>query len=216
MAARPYTWDHAHPLHMRQARLMSNEIDYETLDTALKRCGAHWDAAQTHGLLSGRLATGGVAAGMEWLSIVLDGTDTNNALREECSQLLDRLFQLTYAQLAQRLSEFSPLLPDDADSAESRALAMGHWCEGYLHGLVSTDHGDALKQRLAAEPLADIIKDMLQITRAAVGEDGDEETNEAAYAELVEYLRVAAQLTYEELAEFRDAEVSADPADALH
>ena len=47
---------------------------------------------------------------------------------------------------------------------------MGHWCEGFLHGLVSADHGDALQgARLAEDPLADIIKDMLQITRATAG-----------------------------------------------
>ena len=68
-----------------------------------------------------------------------------------------------------------------------------------------------MKQRLAEDPLADIIKDMLQITRAAVDENDDEESNESAYAELVEYLRVAAQLTFEELAEFRYAGAAAHP-----
>jgi uncharacterized protein YgfB (UPF0149 family) len=43
----------------------------------------------------------------------------------------------------------------------------------------------------------------VQITRAEVDDATDEETNEAAYAELAEYLRVAAQLTYEELSEIR-------------
>ena len=47
------------------------------------------------------------------------------------------------------------------------------------------------------------IRDMLQLTRAAADEDSDDETNEAAYAEIVEYVRVAVQLTYEELAGFR-------------
>jgi hypothetical protein len=72
---------------------------------------------------------------------------------------------------------------------------------------------DNLKERLASDPLRDIIKDMLQITRATVDEDTDDETNESAYAELVEYLRVAVQLTYEELAEFRSP---APASDALH
>jgi len=94
---------------------------------------------------------------------------------------------------------------DDSDSASMRAAALAHWCEGFLHGLVSVDHGAALKERLAKEPLADIIKDMLQLTRAAVDDASDDETNETAYAEIVEYVRVAAQLTYEELAEFRGA-----------
>jgi len=81
---------------------------------------------------------------------------------------------------------------------------MAHWCEGFLHGLVSAKHGDELRARLAAEPLADIIRDMLQITRAEFDDSTDEETNESAYFELVEYLRVAAQLAYEELSEIRN------------
>jgi len=94
---------------------------------------------------------------------------------------------------------------------------MARWCEGFLHGLVSEKHSDALKERLAAEPLADIIRDMLQITRAAAEEDETEE-EENAYAELVEYLRVAAQLAYEELADFRtpDEEVAPEASDTLH
>ena len=56
-----------------------------------------------------------------------------------------------------------------------RAAALAHWCEGFLHGLVSGAHGDALKERLGSEPLADIIKDMLQITRAAADDESDDE-----------------------------------------
>ena len=189
---------------------METAVDYDQLDDALRRCGASWDASQAHGLLAGRLATTGADAGFEWLVQVLEGTDANDALRSECEGLLRSLFETTYRQLAERQSEFEPLLPDDEDATSVRAAAMAHWCEGFLHGLVSASHGDALKERLAAEPLSDIIRDMLEITRAAADEDGDGEADEAAYTELVEYLRVAAQLTYEELAEFRK------PADGAH
>ncbi len=96
------------------------------------------------------------------------------------------------------------LLPDDDDSAQARTEAMGQWCEGFLHGLVSETHGDKLRERLASDPLSDIIKDLLEITRATVGEEANEQATDNAFAELVEYLRVAAQLTYEELAEFRE------------
>ncbi|MCP4299313.1 MAG: UPF0149 family protein [Gammaproteobacteria bacterium] len=182
---------------------MDEKVDHDTLDDALRRCGAGWGAAQTHGLLTGRLAVAGVAAGPEWLIQVLEGTDKSNALRVQCQKMLDTLYQSTFWQLSERLSEFAPLLPDDGSDAGDRTTAMAHWCEGFLHGLVSAKHGDALRDRLAAEPLADIIRDMLQITRAEVDGATDEETNEAAYAELVEYLRVAAQLAYEELSEMR-------------
>lgn len=182
---------------------MGSEVDYDNLNDALRRCGASWDAAQAHGLLSSRLAVNGVDAGLEWLQQVLEGTNESDALRAECAGLLNTLFQETLRQLAERLSEFEPLLPDDSDSASLRAAALAHWCEGFLHGLVSVDHGEALKEKLAKDPLADIIRDMLQLTRAAVDDASDDEANETAYAEIVEYVRVATQLAYEELAEFR-------------
>ena len=114
--------------------------------------------------------------------------------------MLEALCTVTWQQLSARQSDFMLLLPDDDVSAHARAEAMGQWCEGFLHGLVSEKHGDKLRERLASDPLSDIIKDMLEISRATV----DDEDSDSAFAELVEYLRVVAQLTYEELAEFRD------------
>lgn len=191
---------------------MESPIDHDLLDSALRRCGANWGAAQSHGLLTGRLAIAGADSGFDWLSQVLEGTEANDAWRGECEAMLGSLFETTCRQLAERQSEFQPLLPDDDDAAAAKANALAHWCEGFLHGLVSADHGDALKERLSTEPLADIIKDMLQITRAVAADDSDKETDDEAYNELIEYLRVAAQLTYEELAELRDPPVGDDEA----
>lgn len=185
---------------------MTEKVAFDELDAALRCCGSNWDAAQAHGLLTGRLAVGGAPAGPDWLLLVLEDTDERDADRQECQKILDSLYQATFWELSERLSEFRPLLPDDDVGAEQRAGAMAHWCEGFLHGLVSAEHDKALKERLAGEPLADIIRDMLQITRASVDEESDAETNEAAYAEILEYIRVAAQLAYEELSDIRHAE----------
>jgi len=187
------------------------------LEAALRRCGASWNAGQAHGLLCGRLSVSGARGADSWLDLVLSDTDPHNALRAECESMLDSLFASTWRQLVERQSEFELLLPGDDDTTAARTDAMAQWCEGFLHGLVSEKDNDALKERLAAEPLADIIKDMLQITRATV-EEGSDEEEESAYTELVEYLRVAAQLAYEELADFRspDEEVSREDSDTLH
>jgi uncharacterized protein YgfB (UPF0149 family) len=126
--------------------------------------------------------------------------------------MLDALCAVTWRQLVERQSEFVLLLPDDEDSTVVRAEAMGHWCEGFLHGLVSEKHSEELKKRLAADPLADIIRDMLQISRASA--DESDETEEDAYLELVEYLRVVTQLAYEELADFRSADGDALPEES--
>lgn len=183
---------------------MQEQLDHDSLEAALRRCGSNWSAAQSHGLLSGRLAVAGPACGAEWLGLVLDGVAENDAAGKECAALLSASFELCHRQLAERLSAFALLLPADDASEEVRATALAHWCEGFLHGLVSAQHDDALKQRLGAEPLADIIKDMLQITRASAEAEEDSEAFEEAWIELVEYVRVAAQLAYEELADLRD------------
>ncbi len=194
---------------------MEERIGHDTLEESLRRCGSTWDASQTHGLLSGRLALAGADSGFDWLSQVLEGTKPEDALQVECEAMLGTLFETTYRQLAERLSAFAPLLPDESDATATRAAALAHWCEGFLHGLVAGEHGDDLRERLKAQPLADIIRDLLQITRAAVDEDCDEESDEAAYTELVEYVRVAAQLAYEELADLRRP--AGEPAsDAVH
>ena len=179
-------------------------IDHNELDAALRRCGSTWNAGQTHGLLCSRLALAGPEGASRWLAQVLADTDPENTLCTECQAMLEALCTSTWQQLSERQSDFMLLLPDDDDSAQVRTEAMGQWCEGFLHGLVSEAHGDELRERLASDPLSDIIKDLLEITRASVGEEADEPATDNAFAELVEYLRVAAQLTYEELAEFRE------------
>lgn len=192
---------------------MEQAIDHDTLDAALRRCGSTWDAAQTHGLLSGHLAIAGADSGFGWLAQVLEGTDETDALRVECERLLGTLFATTYQQLAERLSGFTPLLPEDEGTTAERTAALAHWCEGFLHGLVAGEHSAELRARLQAEPLADIIRDMLQITRADAEQAA--ESDEEAYVELVEYVRVAAQLAFEELEDLRQP-AAAPAGDAVH
>jgi len=197
---------------------MDQAIDHGAVDDILKSCGSNWNAGQVHGLLCSRLAVTGADGAARWFAQVLDDTDPNNTRRGECEAVLDALYAATWRQLVERQSEFTLLLPGDDDSILERTEAMAQWCEGFLHGLVSEKHSEDLKKRLSADPLADIIKDMLQITRATIGDEDDDENDENAITELVEYLRVAAQLTFEELADFRSAaEIEMpDDAETLH
>jgi len=182
---------------------MDNRIIHNELDSALKRCGSDWNSAQMHGLLCGRLAVLGTDGAMMWIDQVLGTQRPGDAAQAECAQMLDDVFQTTWQQLAERQSEFELILPGDDEDLAHRAESIAFWCEGFLHGTVSGKHAEDLKKRLATEPLSGLIKDMLEITRASFDEEEDAETNESAYTELVEYVRVAAQLAYEELADFR-------------
>ncbi len=188
---------------------MTAKIDHAELDAALRRCGSTWGGSQAHGMLCGRLAVHGADGAMNWRDTLLESLDPADALRAECEILLDEVFQQTWRQLSERQSELDLLIPDDGESSAVRAQGLAEWCEGFLHGLVSDTHNESVRQRLSQEPLSDLIRDMLEITRATEG-DEDEESTEAAYVELVEYIRVAAQLAYEELSETRNAPLTAD------
>jgi uncharacterized protein len=188
---------------------MQDPGEYAQLDDTLRRCGANWSAATAHGFLCSRLALRGPDAAPEWLGRVLEGSEAGGASRDDCAGRLQSLFHATLKALAERQSQFMPLLPDDTSPASTRAEALANWCEGYLHGLVASNHGGPVKSKLASEPLSDIIRDLLEMTRATADGEARDESNEEAYAELVEYIRVAAQLVYEELAEFRSPAGSA-------
>ena len=54
---------------------MDENVEYDILEDALKRCHSNWDAAQSHGLLTGRLAVAGVPAGPDWMLQVLEDSD---------------------------------------------------------------------------------------------------------------------------------------------
>ena len=197
---------------------MGQAIDHNELDALLKSCGSSWNAGQAHGLLCSRLSLAGAEGASRWIVQVLADADADAAERGACEEELDALCAATWQQLVERQSEFNLLLPDDEDSPSVRTEVMAQWCEGFLHGLVAEKHSEELKKRLAEEPLADIIKDMLEITRATVGDNAEDENIDNDIAELVEYLRVAVQLTYEELAEFRKIEDSGQPetSESLH
>lgn len=195
---------------------MDQGVDHDELDGILHRCGATWNASQAHGFLCSRIAVRGTAALSPWLDQLLAGGEKDGAASRECRAALESLFHITWRRLAERQSDFVPVLPEDERPASERADALAHWCEGFLHGLVSGPHPEALRVQLATEPLSDIIKDMLEITRAAADEETDEETNDEAYAELVEYIRVAAQLAFEELAGFRGEENMEAGPDPVH
>jgi uncharacterized protein YgfB (UPF0149 family) len=198
---------------------MSGSIDHNEVDAVLRGAGSTWNAAQAHGLLCSRLAVLGAEGGPDWFGLVLPEASAAGVSHGDDLALLDELYNETYRQLSERQSEFGLLMPGEGETDAVVTIALAEWCEGFLHGLVSDVKGDALKETLAAEPLSDIIKDMLQITRATADDDDDSDGNEEALVELIEYLRVATQLVYEELAELRRPKENLPPlpeSDALH
>jgi uncharacterized protein len=172
---------------------MYTEPLYQAVSTVLTRAGSEMSAAEAHGLLCGALCIDAHCPDELWMQEVLDGDPGDNLLAEESRRVLRQLRRYTQDQLNTTQFLFTPLLPGDAQSLHQRALALQHWCEGFLLG--SSVSGLNL-QRLTAYG-REFIEDLTQL--ANLDEQFDEDdSDENAYMELVEYLRVGTMTLYEE------------------
>lgn len=157
--------------------------DYRQLEHALAALGIESDAAEYHGSVCGTVCAGtGVG-----------DTLSQTASRER--ELLIRLRASCYEQLSDNGSSFMPLLPEDDASLPDRVEALALWCSGFLAGV--SEAGARLRD--AAPEVREIVQDMSEISRADLSSGAARDEDEQAYAELVEYVRVGAQIVFLEL-----------------
>lgn len=184
--------------------------DYTHIQQLLVQAHALAEAAEAHGMLAGCLCSAAGYSFEDWLREILP---EGRADPQPAENLRD-LYAATRAALEQPDMGFEPLLPSDAQPIGARTTALAEWCQGFLYGLGAGRIPDA--SDLPGE-VGEIVRDFAEITRAGVDGDESEESNESAYAELVEFVRVGAQLLFEELEAARRAPAPApDDAAPLH
>jgi len=174
---------------------------FDQVAAALQEAGSPAHAAEIHGSFCGLVCLLGPASITPWFAEILEAAPPADAGTAGPLAVLASLAGSTGATLEEGDMSFRPLLPPDEVSLAERADSLAHWCQGFAHGLMVGgeigDTGPALREGLIAE----IIADIAQLSRAGFTGDeaGTEDEGEAAYAELVEYLRVSVQLAFEEL-----------------
>jgi uncharacterized protein YgfB (UPF0149 family) len=174
---------------------MKESLKYDELADALARLGYSQDAAEYHGALCGALCVR-EAGEIDPLRL-LEGGKAGDA--DAAAQALTRLRGESADAFTGVELTFTPLLPDDEEDLPKRVRALSAWCEGFLYGLAS---GKPLAMKSVSPEMKEIVKDFTEFTKAGVEEEGEDvELEENAYAELVEYIRVGAQLIYMELHE---------------
>ena len=176
---------------------MISDIRFKDFEDALATAGSLADAAEAHGSLCGALCSVSPYRMQDWVNEILpDGT----ALSDDSAAMLEWVFTATANSFGEQGMEFEPLLPDDEQPLNGRANALALWCSGFLYGLGSGHISDL--EALNGD-VGEIVRDFTEISRAT-GDDADaDESNEQAYAELVEFIRVAAQVVFEELLPLR-------------
>jgi uncharacterized protein len=177
--------------------IMLADIRFKDFEDILATAGSLADAAEAHGSLCGALCSMSPYRMQDWINEILpDGA----ALSEESTAMIERVFTATATSFGEQGMEFEPLLPDDAQPLNGRANALALWCTGFLYGL-GTGHISDL-EALGGD-VGEIVRDFTEISRASGDEADSDESNEQAYTELVEFIRVAAQVVFEELLPLR-------------
>lgn len=167
--------------------------DYDDLGSALAVSELSPSASEAQGIYCGLLAAAAPEALQRWLGELLPAVDDGEAVAE-CRTMLGALAAYTHEQLEGPAREFGLLLPDDDRGLRERAVALHEWTRGFLFGLGLAGVDAAGLSPPAREAFADL----LEVTRMDLNDLDDDETNEQALSEVVEYIRVASTLMYEE------------------
>ena len=167
----------------------------------LSQAGALGGAAELHGQLCGLACLLGAGAAAPWVAEALQDCRGDARARDSAARALDTIAARTLGALDSGDMSLALLLPDDETPVDLRAGELGAWCQGFMHGL---SRGAAVPDSLGTGVTGEIIRDFSEISRATLGADETLAEAEEAYAELVEFVRVSAQLVFEELHGQRD------------
>ncbi|MGF1527715.1 MAG: UPF0149 family protein [Candidatus Competibacterales bacterium] len=177
---------------------MSDSAPLPPFET-VQRVLAHRDPAELHGALCGALCIAIPSGDPAWWNQLM-GEAPATPLDAATQAMLQQLYTATRCQLDDDRLTFNLLLPTDDLSLEARTHCLGRWCQGFLFGLgVAGVSGENQLPAEVREFIVDVNK-IAQVGFVDVSLQDDDEADETAYAEIVEYLRMGVLLTRQELA----------------
>lgn len=181
---------------------------YNDIASAIKKAKLPFQSSELHGLLCGIIcATSGNNQGL-WEAILL-----GKKKRPKSLDIVQSLFETSYDQLTHFSFDFFLLLPDDEADINSRTEALGLWCQGFL---TSLNKANVPIENRAPGEATEAINDLIEIAQVSFGDIISTEEDEAAYVELVEYVRLAVVLIFQELHPESTPSQPLDGGDSLH
>jgi uncharacterized protein YgfB (UPF0149 family) len=182
-------------------------VTYEKFARVLREARALPEPAEAHGTLAGALCSSRNYGLIEWLREILPEDSPDQDVLQ--SSALQGVYDSMVRTLVGNDADFAPLIPDDDAPLADRADALSLWCQGFLYGLGSGATSDPGSVSTEA---GEIIRDFTEITHVGVDAGDETEENEVAFAEVVEFVRVGAQLLFVELAPARGEEPASGAA----
>jgi len=172
----------------------NSKQNYDRMNEFFEREGLLPSAAEIQGMLSGMIASGMQTDGNEWLLLMSDLANEGQDFSSETKMKLQEMYQDVCAALRDSDLGYQPMLPSEHEPLYERLQAMTGWVQSFLVGF-------GVNQVNLANVSADLreaIEDMVEIAKLDF-EVEDEEEGERAYFEILEYLRVSAILSFNEL-----------------
>lgn len=182
----------------------SSEPSYHELQRSIETTTLKLHPSQVHGLICGILC-GQTDSQPAWQSLI-----TGEESTPKTHELLQAMYDSSAKQLKDFLFELQLLLPDDKELLPIRAEALTLWCQGFLTGLKLVNI--PIVDREPGE-MTEAITDIIEIAKMNYEEVIASEEDENAYVELVEYVRMAVILIYQDL---RESDSSKKPPTSLN
>ena len=171
-------------------------VDYNSVNRQLISAGTGVWASESHGFLCGIFCASNSVASVIWQEYLLVGVE-NSSDFDESFAVLTQLAKHASDEILSEDMIFTLFLPDDKASIAERSNSISEWCAGFVSGL-GIGRGE---NKLDLDSEGDeFLQDIISISRmGGLDEEGDD--SEAAYFEIVEYIRVGVIFIYQQLHE---------------
>ena len=164
-------------------------LDFDECCNQMLEFGYEVSPSEIHGLLSGIVCTGLKISPDSVINLVIKHLNVDTC-SDRNRQTLQNMHEFIEREMFSMDSRFALFLPDDELDLIQRIRCLAAWSQGFLVGF-GTAAGQMGLTEFSNET-EEALKDIVNIANIADDFGTDEgEESEAAYAEIVEYLKVA-------------------------
>ncbi len=169
-------------------------IDDERLDHFLAATALCPSPSEAHGMLCGLISGGMADPESVWMSQLVPDAEAGDLLIAEGQRALEALARRTIAELEDDELALRLCLPDDDQPIQQRAAAASDWVRGFLYawGMLGSTGPTP------SEQIAEILRDFTELTRLDLDRLDEDEQHEEALTEVIEFIRIAVLLIYQE------------------
>lgn len=169
--------------------------EYKQIKNALTSVQSPYSPEDCHGMLCAMLIVNNSLKFKRWLDEICTHARSEHEITSSEQDALSILYDQTRQELNDALLNFSLLIPEENSSLSERVSSLKKWCDGFLFGLALAGVKDMSQ---LPEDSFEIMQDIVTISQASE-DDEEDEMNEAAYLDIVEYVRMGVLLVNEEL-----------------